>query len=194
MIAVVPVLAEPTEEASATVGRNPGATASATEPVASPKRPAETTVVANNGLTDESRVQLLVSQSRVLKLSGRLSNATVGDSGIAQVAVSGEDLTISGRFPGATTLILTDDAGRKSFISVTVQTEAEASQVPSRARSVKLVPVGSSDRIILTGDVDSPEQLLRLFTNGNASTNDRGMNVESANDRLINVRPGEGKN
>ncbi|MBY0548338.1 MAG: pilus assembly protein N-terminal domain-containing protein [Candidatus Obscuribacterales bacterium] len=145
-------------------------------------------------LVSGGNILLTVAQSRVLKMKSKIVAPSVIDAGIAElVSTSGNELLIRGRLPGTTTLVLSDESGTKSFIEVRVERQltAEEQQQPHRSKTVKFIPVGGSDRIILTGDVGSNEELIKLFGVGNASTDDRGMNIEAANNRVIKSRPGE---
>lgn len=145
-------------------------------------------------LVSGGNILLTVSQSRALKLKSKVVAPSIIDAGIAEiVSISGNDLVIRGRMPGSTTLVLSDETGAKSFVEVRVERQLteEEQQIPRGSNTVKFVPVGGSGRIILTGDVGSTEELIKLFGVGNASTDDRGMNIEAANNRVINRRPGE---
>jgi Flp pilus assembly secretin CpaC len=56
---------------------------------------------------------------------------------------------------------------------------------------VKAFSVGGSDRVLLLGDVDHPESVIKAFSASNVFMDDRGMNIQVANSRLINGRIGE---
>lgn len=145
-------------------------------------------------LVGGGNVLLTVSQSRVLKLRTKVVAPSIIDAGIAEIVSTSEnELVIRGHMPGITTLVFSDEAGAKSFVELRVERQltAEEQQQPGGSNTVKFVPVGDSGRIILTGDVGSTEELIKLFGVGNASTDDRGMNIEAANNRVINRRAGE---
>src|SRR5262249_15320364 len=55
----------------------------------------------------------------------------------------------------------------------------------------KAFSVGGTDRVLLLGDVDHPESIIKAFAAANVFMDDRGMNIQVANSRLINARIGE---
>src|SRR5690606_4224768 len=56
---------------------------------------------------------------------------------------------------------------------------------------VKPFSVNGSDRVILMGDVDHPESVIRAFSAANTFMDDRGMKIIAANSRILDTRIGE---
>lgn len=147
-------------------------------------------------MTDDTEIlpgrvlRLLVGQTKTFKTASTINRGSTGDPGIAALTTATEQATLTGRFPGTTMLMLYDNSGSVSYNEVRVETELTRHSSSGR-NAVKFIPVGDSGRLILTGEVDSPEQLIRLFTTGNTGADDRGMNIDAANNRLLNKRIGE---
>ena len=111
------------------------------------------------------------------------------------ILVTENQLVLLGHSSGGTTLVLWDDAGNSATIDIRVtrdfsQLQAALREVDPRI-IVKPVFSGGTDRIILLGDVDHPESVIRAFGSANVFMDDRGMNIQIANSRLITARIGE---
>lgn len=70
-----------------------------------------------------------------------------------------------------------------------VATNASTKVQAVRPRGIRMVPAGNG--VIMIGDVDSAEALIRGYCGATSSNGDRAMNVQAANNRLTNTRPGE---
>ncbi len=141
-------------------------------------------------------LDLKVSQSRTFKLKNKIVRTSISDPSIAEpVVVSENQIVLLGKAPGGATLVLWDDAGNSAAIDLRVN--RDYNQLQSTLREVdpriivKAFSVGGSDRVILLGDVDNAESIIRAFGAANIYMDDRGMNIQVANSRLINNRPGE---
>lgn len=151
---------------------------------------------ASQGLQEQGTartITLKISKTCTIKLRTTLT-PTVIDAGIAEiVSFAQNELTLRGRLPGATTLVVSDESGSKSYICLQVESETGATKnrQSDGQNAVKFIPVGGAARIILTGATDSTEELIKLFSVGNASVDDRGMNIEAVNNRVLNRRPDE---
>lgn len=141
-------------------------------------------------------LDLRVSQSRTFKLKNKIVRTSISDPSIAEpVVVSENQIVLLGKAPGGATLVLWDDAGNSAAIDLRVtrdynQLQATLREVDPRI-IVKSFSVGGSDRLILLGDVDHAESVIRAFGAANIYMDDRGMNIQVANSRLINQRIGE---
>lgn len=141
-------------------------------------------------------LDLKVSQSRTFKLKNKIVRTSISDPGIAEpVVVSENQIVLLGKSPGGATLVLWDDAGNSAAIDLRVS--RDYAQLQSTLREidpriiVKAFSVGGSDRVLLLGDVDHPESVIRAFGAANIYMDDRGMNIQVANGRLINATVGE---
>jgi len=141
-------------------------------------------------------LDLKVSQSRTFKLKNKIVRTSISDPSIAEpVVVSENQIVLLGKAPGGATLVLWDDAGNSAAIDLRVsrdynQLQATLREVDPRI-IVKAFSVGGSDRVILLGDVDNAESIIRAFGAANIYMDDRGMNIQIANSRILNARPGE---
>jgi Flp pilus assembly secretin CpaC len=141
-------------------------------------------------------LDLRVSQSRTFKLKNKIVRTSISDPSIAEpVVVSENQIVLLGKAPGGATLVLWDDAGNSAAIDLRVtrdynQLQATLREVDPRI-VVKSFSVGGSDRLILLGDVDHAESVIRAFGAANIYMDDRGMNIQVANSRLVNARIGE---
>lgn len=141
-------------------------------------------------------IDLKVSQSRTFKLRNKIVRTSIADPGIAEpVVVAENQMVMLGKAPGSTTMVLWDDAGNTAAIDIVVNRDYGELQTALREVDpriiVKAFSVGGSDRVILLGDVDHPESVIRAFLAANVFMDDRGMNIQVANNRLINARIGE---
>jgi Flp pilus assembly secretin CpaC len=141
-------------------------------------------------------IDLKVSQSRTFRLRNKIIRTSISDPSIAEpVVVSENQMVLLGKSPGGATLVVWDDAGNS--LAVDVHVERDFSQLQATLREidpriiVKPFSVGGSDRVILLGDVDHAESVIRAFTAANAFMDDRGMKIMAANSRLINEKLGE---
>ncbi|MBL0188393.1 MAG: pilus assembly protein N-terminal domain-containing protein [Candidatus Obscuribacter sp.] len=141
-------------------------------------------------------IDLKVSQSRTFKFKNKIVRTSISDPGIAEpVVVSENQMVLLGKSPGTCTMLLWDDAGNS--ISVDLRVSKDYSQLQATLREidpriiVKAYNVGGSDRVLLTGDVDHPESIIRAFAASNVFMDDRGMNIQVANSRIVTGRIGE---
>jgi len=141
-------------------------------------------------------IDLKVSQSRTFKFKNKIVRTSISDPGIAEpVVVSENQMVLLGKSPGTCTMLLWDDAGNS--ISVDLRVSKDYSQLQATLREidpriiVKAYNVGGSDRVLLTGDVDHPESIIRAFAASNVFMDDRGMNIQVANSRIVAGRIGE---
>ncbi len=141
-------------------------------------------------------IELKISQSRTFKLKNKIVRISISDPSIAEpILVTENQLVLLGHASGGATLVLWDDAGNSATIDIRVtrdfsQLQAALREVDPRI-IVKPVFSGGSDRIILLGDVDHPESVIRAFGSANVFMDDRGMNIQIANSRLVTARIGE---
>lgn len=141
-------------------------------------------------------LDLKVSQSRTFKLKNKIVRTSISDPSIAEpVVVSENQIVLLGKAPGGATLVLWDDAGNSAAIDLRVtrdynQLQATLREVDPRI-IVKAFSVGGSDRVILLGDVDNAESVIRAFGASNIYMDDRGMNIQVANSRILGQRIGE---
>jgi Flp pilus assembly secretin CpaC len=141
-------------------------------------------------------IDLRVSQSRTFKLRNKIIRTSISDPSIAEpVVVAENQMVLLGKAPGVATLVIWDDAGNS--VAVDVRVTHDYTQLQSMLREidpriiVRPFAVGGSDRVILTGDVDHPESVIRAFAVANAFMDDRGMNITVANNRILGARLGE---
>lgn len=141
-------------------------------------------------------IDLKVSQSRTFKLKNKIVRTSISDPAIAEpVVVSENQIVLLGKTPGTATLVLWDDAGNS--VAVDLRVTRDYSQLQSTLREidpriiVKAFSVGGSDRVMLLGDVDHPDSVIRAFAAANVFMDDRGMTIQVANSRLIGARIGE---
>ncbi|MBS2007200.1 MAG: pilus assembly protein N-terminal domain-containing protein [Cyanobacteria bacterium SZAS TMP-1] len=141
-------------------------------------------------------IDLKVSQSRTFKLKNKIVRTSISDPGIAEpVVVAENQLVLLGKSPGTATLVLWDDAGNS--VAVDLRVSKDYAQLQSTLREidpriiVKAFSVGGSDRVLLTGDVDHPESIIKAFAASNVFMDDRGMNIQVANSRILAARIGE---
>ena len=141
-------------------------------------------------------LELKVGQSRTFKSKNKIVRTSISDPSLVEpVVVSENQLVLLGKTPGKATLVLWDDAGNCSAIDVHVgrdygQLQASLREIDPRI-IVKAFSVGSSDRVLLLGDVDHAESVVKALAAANVFMDDRGMNIQVANNRLINARVGE---
>jgi Flp pilus assembly secretin CpaC len=143
-----------------------------------------------------NRIDLTVSQSRTFKLRNKVIRTSISDPSIAEpVVVAENQLVLLGKAPGTATLVVWDDAGNSLAIDVVVKHEFANLQAMLREVDPRIIvrpfSVGGTDRVILTGDVDHPESVIRAFAIANAFMDDRGMNITVANNRILGARLGE---
>ncbi len=163
---------------------------------ATPIPPVVTGTVELEEFKSTNIIDVAVSKSRTFKLRNKVVRTSISDPGIVEpVVISENQLVLLGKSPGRATMVLWDDAGNSSAIDVRVT--RDYTQLQSTLREidpriiVKTYSVGGSDRVVLLGDVDHPESVIRGFSASNVYMDDRGMNIQVANNRLINARIGE---
>lgn len=141
-------------------------------------------------------LDLKVSQSRTFKLKNKIVRTSISDPGIAEpVVVSENQLVLLGKSAGTATMVLWDDAGNS--VALDLRVSRDYSQLQATLREidpriiVKAFSVGGSDRVLLTGDVDHPESIIKAFAAANVFMDDRGMNITVCNSRIVTGRIGE---
>ncbi len=141
-------------------------------------------------------IDLKVSQSRTFKLKNKIVRTSISDPTIAEpVVVAENQIVLLGKAPGGATLVLWDDAGNS--VAIDLRVTRDFSQLQTALREidpriiVKAFSVNGTDRVLLLGDVDHPESVIRAFGSTNVFMDDRGMNIQVSNSRLINARVGE---
>lgn len=163
---------------------------------ATPIPPVVTGTVDMEEFKTTNVIDLKVSQSRTFKLRNKIVRTSISDPGIAEpVVVAENQMVMLGKAPGSATMVLWDDAGNTTAIDILVDRDFDELQTSLREIDpriiVKAFSVGGSDRVLLMGDVDHPESVIRAFMAANVFMDDRGMNIQVANNRLINARIGE---
>jgi Flp pilus assembly secretin CpaC len=163
---------------------------------ASPIPPVVTGTVDLEEFKRTNVIDLKAAQSRTFRLKNKIVRTSISDPSIAEpVVVSENQLVLLGKTPGTATLVLWDDAGNS--VAIDLRVTRDYGQLQSTLREidpriiVKAFSVGGSDRVLLLGDVDHPETVIKAFSAANVFMDDRGMNIQVANSRLINARIGE---
>jgi len=163
---------------------------------ASPIPPVVTGTVDLEEFKTTNILDLKVSQSRTFKLKNKIVRTSISDPAVAEpVVVSENQIVLLGKTPGSATLVLWDDAGNS--VAIDLRVTRDYTQLQSTLREidpriiVKAFSVGGSDRVLLLGDVDHTESIIRAFNAANVFMDDRGMNVQVANNRLVAGRIGE---
>jgi Flp pilus assembly secretin CpaC len=171
-------------------------TVDTTNITASPIPPVVTGTVDLEEFKTTNVIDLKVAQSRTFRLKNKIVRTSISDPSIAEpVVVSENQLVLLGKTPGTATLVLWDDAGNS--VAIDLRVTRDYGQLQSTLREidpriiVKAFSVGGSDRVLLLGDVDHPESVIKAFSASNVFMDDRGMNIQVANSRLINARIGE---
>jgi Flp pilus assembly secretin CpaC len=141
-------------------------------------------------------IDLKVSQSRTFKLKNKIVRTSISDPSVAEpVVVAENQIVLLGKSPGGATIVLWDDAGNSMAVDLRVSRDFSQLQAALREIDpriiVKAFSVAGSDRVLLLGDVDHPESVIKAFGSANVFMDDRGMNIQVANSRLINARIGE---
>ncbi len=142
-------------------------------------------------------IELKVGQSRTFRLKNKVNRTSISDPSTAEpVVMSEREIMLLGKASGTATLVVWDDAGNSAAIDVKVTKDYSALQSMLREIDPRIIvkpfSVAGSDRVLLLGDVDHAEPVLRAFSAANAFMDDRGMNIIAANSRLVNGKPGEG--
>ncbi len=172
------------------------ATDSATGITATPIPPVVTGTVDLEEFKPTNVIELKVSQSRTFKMKNKIVRTSISDPGIAEpVVVAENQMVLLGKSPGTCTMLLWDDAGNSVALDLRVtrdygQLQATLREIDPRI-IVKAFSVGGGDRVLLLGDVDHPESVIRAFAASNVFMDDRGFNIQVANNRLTNARIGE---
>jgi Flp pilus assembly secretin CpaC len=163
---------------------------------AQPIPPVVTGTVELEEFKTTNAIDLKVSQSRTFKFKNKIVRTSISDPGIAEpVVVAENQMVLLGKAPGTCTMLLWDDAGNS--ISVDLRVSKDYSQLQATLREidpriiVKAFNVGGSDRVLLTGDVDHPESIIKAFAASNVFMDDRGMQIQVANGRVLAARLGE---
>jgi Flp pilus assembly secretin CpaC len=142
-------------------------------------------------------IDLKVSQSRTFKTKNKIIRTHISDPSIAEpVIISENQFILLGKTPGVATMLLWDDAGNS--VAVDLRVGRDFSQLQSTLREIdpRIIAktynvAGSGDRVVLLGDVDYPESVIRAFAAANVFMDDHGFNIQVANNRLITQRIGE---
>jgi Flp pilus assembly secretin CpaC len=141
-------------------------------------------------------IDLKVSQSRTFKSKNKIVRTSISDPAIAEpVVVAENQIVLLGKTPGTATMVLWDDAGNSA--SVDLRVTRDYSFLQSTLREIdprivlKVYSVGGTDRVILLGDVDHTESLIRAFAVAATFMDDRGMSIQVANNRIAGARVGE---
>jgi Flp pilus assembly secretin CpaC len=163
---------------------------------AQPIPPVVTGTVELEEFKTTNAIDLKVAQSRTFKFKNKIVRTSISDPGIAEpVVVSENQMVLLGKAPGVCTMLLWDDAGNS--VSVDLRVSKDYTQLQATLREidpriiVKAFSVGGSDRVLLTGDVDHPESIIKAFAAANVFMDDRGMNIQVGNNRIIAGRIGE---
>ncbi|MDP3507803.1 MAG: pilus assembly protein N-terminal domain-containing protein [Candidatus Melainabacteria bacterium] len=163
---------------------------------AQPIPPVVTGTVELEEFKTTNAIDLKVSQSRTFKFKNKIVRTSISDPGIAEpVVVSENQMVLLGKAPGTCTMLLWDDAGNS--ISVDLRVSRDYTQLQTTLREidpriiVKAFSVGGSDRVLLTGDVDHTESIVKAFAASNVFMDDRGMNIQVVNSRIIAGKIGE---
>lgn len=114
-------------------------------------------------LASGGKVSLAVGKSHVLKFEGRIRRVSVAEPKVAEVVVvSPQEVLLSGKATGVTTLVVWDEAGGVFSYDVSVAAESPlAQQVAAQLASllpkekIKVEQVGSS--VVLSGPVTTEE-------------------------------------
>ena len=172
------------------------AQSTSTEITASPIPPVVTGTVDLEEYKPTNVIDVKVSRSRTFKLRNKIVRTSISEPGIVEpVVVSENQMVLLGKSPGKATLVIWDDAGNNTALDIKVSRDYSQLQATLREIDpriiVKTYSVGGSDRVILYGDVDHAESVVRAFAAANVYMDDRGMNIQVANNRLINARIGE---
>jgi len=164
--------------------------------VAMPIPPVVTGTIDLEEFKSMNVIDLKVAQSRTFKLKNKIVRTSISDPSVAEsVVVSESQLVLLGKTPGTTTMVLWDDAG--NAVAIDLHVTRDYGQLQSTLREidprivVKAFSVGGSDRVILMGEVDHPESSIKAFAAASVFMDDRGMNIQVANNRLVNARIGE---
>jgi Flp pilus assembly secretin CpaC len=165
-------------------------------PTASVIPPVVTGTVDLEELKRVNLIDLKVAQSRTFRFKNKIIRTSVSDSGIAEaIVISETQMVLLGKSAGTSTLVLWDDAG--NCVSLDLRVTRDYNDLQKTLREidpriiVKAFSVGGSDRVLLLGEVDHPESIAKAFSAANVFLDDRGMNINVANSRLINARVGE---
>ncbi len=142
-------------------------------------------------------IELKVSQSRTFRTKNKIIRTHISDPSIAEpVIITENQFVLLGKTPGVATMLLWDDAGNS--VAIDLRVNRDYSQLQSTLREIdpriiiKTYNAGSGgDRVVLLGDVDYPESVIRAFAAANVFMDDRGCNIKVANNRLITQRIGE---
>lgn len=172
------------------------AQSTSSEVTATPIPPVVTGAVDLEEYKPTNVIDVMVSRSRTFKLRNKIVRTSISDPGIVEpVVVAENQMILLGKSPGKATMVIWDDAGNNTAIDIKVSRDYSQLQATLREIDpriiVKTYSVGGSDRVILYGDVDHPESVIRAFAAANVYMDDRGMNIQVANNRLINARIGE---
>lgn len=169
---------------------DPGSTAS------TPIPPVVSGTVDLEEFKPSNSIDLKVSQSRTFKLRNKIIRTSISEPAIAEpVVVAENQMVLLGKAPGGATLVIWDDAGNSVAIDVKVSRDYSALQSMLREVDPRIIvkpfSINGTDRVVLMGDVDHPESVIRAFAVANAFMDDRGMNITVSNSRILGQRPGE---
>jgi len=142
-------------------------------------------------------IDLKVSQSRTFRTKNKIIRTHISAPEIAEpVIITENQFVLLGKTPGVATMLLWDDAGNS--IAVDLRVGRDYSQLQSTLREIdpriiiKTYNAGAGgDRVVLLGDVDYPESVIRAFAAANVFMDDHGCKIQVANNRLITQKIGE---
>ncbi len=174
----------------AVVSPKPMLAQSSSTTLATPIPPAVTGSVDLEEFKTGNVIDLKVDQSRAFKLKNPIIRVSVSDPSIADVVVVAENqIVIIGKTAGASTLVLWDDAGNAAAIDMMVT--RDYSQLQSTLREidpriiVKSYNVQGVDKVLLLGDVDYVESVIKAYQAACTYMDDTGWNIIVANNRII---------
>ncbi len=159
-------------------------------PVATPIPPVVSGAIDMEEFKVSNIIELKVGQSRSFRLKNRIVRTSISQPGVAEpVVVAENQLVLLGKTPGAATMVLWDDGG--NVLALDLKVNRDYSQLQSTLREidpriiVKAFSIAGGDRVILLGDVDYAESVIRAFNAANVFMDDRGMNIDIANNRIV---------
>jgi len=129
-------------------------------------------------------IELKVAQSRIFKSKNKIVRTSISDPSIAEPLVMSENqIVLLGKTLGIASLVLWDDAGT---LNPDLRVTRDYGQLQATLREidpriiVKPFSISGTDRVLLLGDVDNAESLVRAFSACNVFMDDRGMNIQAA--------------
>ena len=159
-------------------------------PLATPIPPAASGSVDLEEFKTGNVIDIKVDQSRAFKLKNPIIRVSLSDPSIADVVVVAENqIVIIGKTAGAASLVLWDDAGNAAAIDMMVT--RDYSQLQSTLREidpriiVKSYNVQGVDKVLLLGDVDYVETVIKAYQAACTYMDDIGWNIVAASNRVV---------